>query len=473
MVFSSSIFLFLFLPLTLALYFISPQKARNLILLSASLLFYAWGEPKYLVVLLASIIFNYFAGLMLDRLSDSASCRAQGARQLVLFIAITGNVALLVMFKYMQFIGENLAAMANWLDWAPPPIYATELPLGISFYTFHAISYVVDVYRRTTFAQKNIFDLALYITFFPQSIAGPILRYKTIQRYLARRVILWQDFGQGCVRFISGLGKKVLIANPMGFVADQLFAIPPEQLHFGVAWLAALSYTIQIYFDFSGYSDMAIGLGRMFGFHFPENFNYPYAARSVQDFWRRWHISLSTWFRDYVYIPLGGSKETEMVTYRNLLLVFGLCGIWHGANWTFLIWGLWHGAFLVLERNRWGTWLANSPLLLQHLYALVVVVFGWVLFRADSFSQAFALFSAMLGMASASGLEAPLAMYATPRNLLALIAGVLLSSPVIVAVLAGRTRFAIARPVALAVVLAWSIVAIVSSNYNPFIYYRF
>jgi len=396
-------------------------------------------------------------------------------------VAITGNLSLLFVFKYLKFIVENLSGAFEILGIAPLQIPALELPLGISFYTFHAISYLVDVYRKETSAQKNLFDLALYITFFPQAIAGPILRYKAIRSYLGPREITQAGFTYGCLRFIAGLGKKVLIANHMGYIADQIFLAPPNQMSFGVAWLAVIAYSLQIYFNFSGYSDMAVGLGRMFGFRFIENFDHPYVARSIQDFWRRWHISLSTWFRDYVYIPLGGSKRGRYTTYRNLLIVFVLCGAWHGANWTFVVWGLWHGLFLVLERTSLSDKLTGLWRPLQHLYVLLVIMLGWLLFRADSLQQVGAILPSLLGLGNDATPELILGQYATPKTLWVLLFGVILSTPAVPVLFneLEKRRGSIAafgrsvQTALLVVIFGWSILAIVSSNYNPFIYYRF
>ena len=328
MSFSSPIFLFLFLPSVLVLHFLIPKDWRNGFLLCISLLFYTWGAKSIILIMLFLIGFNYLFGIILERYSSDE----QGKRRIVLFLAVLINVGLLCYFKYTNFL-------VNTIIFGEQRINPIHLPIGISFFTFQALSYVIDVYRRDMPAQKNPTRLALYISFFPELLAGPILRYRAMAGQIARRSIDLSGFAAGVRRFIVGLGKKVLIANTLATVADRIFSLAPAQFTPGLAWLGILCYTLQIYFDFSGYSDMAIGLGRMFGFEFMENFNYPYMSRSIKDFWRRWHISLSTWFRDYLYIPLGGNRGTPFRTHINLIIVFLLCGLWHGANWTFLVWG--------------------------------------------------------------------------------------------------------------------------------------
>ncbi len=348
MLFSAATFLFLFLPVLLLLYFLCPRRLRNLLLLTASLLFYVWGEKTYVFVLLASIAVNYTLGLWLDGL------RTARGRRLAIALAVFANLGLLATFKYAVFLLQNCNVALAALHLAPLPVPNIHLPLGISFFTFHALSYVIDVYRGEVRALKDPIAFALYISFFPQSIAGPIVRYSDLATQLVRRRFFRAGFAEGVRRFIFGLSKKMLIANTLALPADAIFGLPPEGLSAGLAWLGITCYTLQIYFDFSGYSDMAIGLARMFGFDFKENFNYPYVSRSVTEFWRRWHMSLSSWFRDYLYIPLGGNRRGTIHTYFNLLAVFFLCGLWHGASWAFVGWGLYHGGFLVLERTRPG-----------------------------------------------------------------------------------------------------------------------
>jgi len=372
MVFSSNIFLFLFLPLVIAVYFLPLErflgrKYKNNFLLIASLFFYSWGETKYIILLLSSIIGNYYFGLLISK-----------EKKYSLVIAITFNLALLCYFKYANFFVDSLNSFGISIE-----NKKILLPIGISFFTFHAISYLIDIYRKKCEVQRNLLDLALYIAFFPQLIAGPIVRYNFIQRFLTTRTHSAISVSYGIRRFIIGLGKKVIIANPLGEVADAVFSSGASDLTTPIAWVGIFCYSLQIYFDFSGYSDMAIGLARVFGFKFPENFNYPYVARSIKDFWRRWHISLSSWFRDYLYIPLGGNRVSITRQYLNLVLVFFLCGLWHGASWNFVIWGLFHGLFLVLERGeKYGKALNYLPKLLQNFYAIFLVMIGWVFFRS-------------------------------------------------------------------------------------------
>ena len=362
MVFSSPIFVFLFLPLVLAVYFISPKSVRNAVLLVASLLFYAWGEGKYVAVMLLSICLNYFAALTLERTTN-----ARGTRW-VLALAVVLNLLLLGILKYASFVIRTVGMVVMIPPVATDFVSAVRLPIGISFYTFQAMSYVIDVYRREVSAERNLLNTALYISFFPQLIAGPIVRYSEIAYQFVNRRVTTAEFAYGIQRFILGMSKKVLLANPLAITADYVFSLRPEVLSFGMAWLGVICYTLQIYFDFSGYSDMAIGLAHMFGFRFPENFNYPYISQSVREFWRRWHITLSNWFRDYLFIPLGGSRCSTARTYFNLLVVFALCGLWHGPSWTFVLWGLFHGTFMVLERIALDRWLTASWSVVRHTH---------------------------------------------------------------------------------------------------------
>jgi alginate O-acetyltransferase complex protein AlgI len=423
MVFSSPIFLFLFLPLVLTLHLLIPGlRLRNFWLLLASIVFYAWGEAVFVFLILGSTLLNYLLGLWVDRQSATAS------RKWAVVIAITLNLGLLVFFKYANFIVNNLNSLLGGLKLGQISLDPIRLPIGISFFTFHALSYVVDIYRRKSRAARNPADVALYIFFFPQLIAGPILRWSAIAPQIARRVITREGFAEGVRRFILGLAKKMLIANTLAGPADKIFSLPAAGLSPVLAWTGALCYSLQIYFDFSGYSDMAIGLGRMFGFEFIENFNYPYISQSIKDFWRRWHISLSTWFRDYLYLPLGGNRCSTARTRFNLILVFFLCGLWHGASWTFVIWGLYHGLFLVLERTRFGSFLESVPQSLRHVYALVVVMTGWVLFRAESFPQALTFLGAMFGLGRATASQ-PLFRYLSNQTVWAILIGAILSAP--------------------------------------------
>jgi len=463
-VFSSVIFLFAFLPLTLAVYFALPGRVRNGVLLAASLLFYVSGEPVYLWVMLASITFNYGFGLAV------AAARGRLKRG-VLAGAVLVNIGLLGFFKYAAFFTTTLNSTLSTALTVP----AVALPVGISFFTFHALSYVFDIYRGNAPAQRNPFALALYILLFPQLIAGPIVRYHAIAPQLRKREITAESFTEGIYRFVIGLSKKVLIANVVARVADTVFALDPAQIGTALAWLGIACYTLQIYFDFSGYSDMAVGLGLMFGFRLPENFNYPYAARSIQDFWRRWHITLSTWFRDYVYIPLGGNRKGAVRTYLNLYIVFFLTGLWHGASWTFVLWGLLHGTFLVVERLGFARVLEWLPRLAQHGYALLVVMCAWVLFRSDTLPYAVGYLARMFSL-SPEGTIYHLSLYLDMRTILALLMGVLFSFHS-----AALLKMRVVQPEAAAVVrlaacaglFILCAMTLVVNTYNPFIYFRF
>jgi alginate O-acetyltransferase complex protein AlgI len=480
MVFSSPIFLFVFLPLTLVLYYLLPRTLKNGFLLLASLVFYAWGEVFFVGVMLASIAFNYVFGVWIGGAAEGRG------RRLVLAAGIAANLGLLAWFKYANFIVDNLqqAGFLAGVEWSP-----IHLPLGISFFTFQAMSYLVDVYRHENRPQRNPVDVALYIALFPQLIAGPIVRYHDIAAQIRERVVSLVLVNSGLQRFVYGLAKKVLIANPLGLVADRIFALEGGDLTTPVAWLGLACYTLQIYFDFSGYSDMAIGLGRMLGFRFLENFRYPYISRSIKEFWRRWHISLSSWFRDYLYIPLGGNRKGAVRTWANLLIVFCLCGLWHGASWTFLVWGLFHGLFLVLERTRFGGWLEAWPALLRHGYTLLVVMAGWVFFRTESMAEARAFFAALAGIASPAESAPALALFLDFKVGLLLVLGAVLATPLAAringalldAVRARSPSFSGGGAVAYSAAnVGWllalfllSLTAIAANAYNPFIYFRF
>jgi alginate O-acetyltransferase complex protein AlgI len=477
MVFASPIFLFLFLPLVLAAYFALPRRWDNGVLLAASLVFYLWGEGAMVALVLISIVFNWVLG---RKIGDADG--APGRRWLVL--AIVGNLGLLAAFKYANFFVANLNVVVGAMGWGTVALAAIPLPLGISFFTFHSISYVVDVYRRNAGAQRRIDTFGLYILLFPQLIAGPIIRYKDIATQLTQRARHCADFVEGVRRAIIGLGKKVLIANTLGNVADQIFGIAPHELNTPAAWLGIACYTLQIYFDFSGYSDMAIGLMRMFGFRVLENFNYPYISQSIREFWRRWHISLSNFFRDYLYIPLGGNQRGSLRTYCNLALVFLLCGLWHGASWTFVVWGVWHGLFLMLEHGGLGDALARVWRPLRHAYALAAVTGGWVLFRCDSLVHAGAFYAALGGAGAASHAKYPLPMYLDPLVATTLVVAIIGAMPVGRALASAIDRAAPARRGLLTLALfgEWSWLALVfiascaalaAGTYNPFIYFRF
>lgn len=382
MVFSSTVFLFAFLPVTLLGYYLIRRELRNAFLLVMSLLFYAAGEPRFVFVMMASIVANYLLGLLLWKSRTSK----RFFRRILLLLTLVVNLGLLFYYKYYDFAISNF----NRLLGSDLPLRHIALPIGISFFTFQGMSYVLDIYMGKAEVQKNPLNVALYIALFPQLIAGPIVRYSDVNKEIASRTENVDDFATGVQRFSVGLAKKVILSNNFALLADQAFGTAPDQLGVGLAWLGALAYTFQIYYDFSGYSDMAIGLGQMFGFHFRENFNYPYVSTDVSSFWRRWHISLSSWFRDYVYIPLGGNREGNV--YLHLLIVFFLTGLWHGASWNFIVWGMWHGFFLIMERilrNR-NIAIFSMPTALKWVYTMLVVVIGWVFFRASDLAAAVA-----------------------------------------------------------------------------------
>ena len=472
MLFTEPVFLFLFLPVLLGLYFAPRAREHgrygNWVLLLASILFYAKGGGSFTGLMLGSITFNYWMAIGVDRTRGTRLCRP------LLVFAVAANLAVLGVFKYLNFFADNLHV----------PLPRIVLPIGISFYTFHAISYVVDVYRRDAVAQKSPVHAGLYLLLFPQLIAGPIIRYRKLADQLARRVVGLDDFAYGIRRFVVGLAKKLLVANLVAAPADRIFSMPPGQWSAAHAWLGIVCYTLQIYFDFSGYSDMAIGLGRLFGFRFPENFRYPYVATSIQDFWRRWHISLSTWFRDYLYVPLGGNRGSAARTYVNLVIVFFLCGLWHGASWNFAVWGLFHGAFLVIERLGVAGWMERRWAPLRHVYVLLVVMVGWVFFRADTLPQATAYLAAMAGLGAALPTPYAPAYYLTPELWLALVAGVIGATPILAIVARWRALQAPGRPLpaaawataetaAVAVLMVASMMQVAARTYDPFIYFRF
>jgi alginate O-acetyltransferase complex protein AlgI len=489
MVFSSLLFLFLFLPVVLTGYFLFKKKTGNLFLLAASLFFYTWGEMQYVLIIMISTVFNFLFAILIETFQKPEPAKSSKAR-LFLWLALIFNLGLLGFYKYTIFFMANfnstLQALGLSYGLTSPTIH---LPLGLSFFTFRALSYVIDVYNRKVTGSKNLMTIALYLSFFPLAIAGPIVRYSEMAARLVKRGVTAEMFLTGMKRFILGLGKKCLIANTMASVADRVFAVSPDQISGEVAWLGILCYTLQIYFDFSGYSDMAIGLGKMFGFDFLENFHYPYISQSLREFWRRWHISLSTWFRDYLYIPLGGNRAGSGKVYLNLIIVFFFCGLWHGAEWTFVIWGLWHGFFIVLERLGCQRLLEASWKPVRHLYVLLVVIFGWVFFRSGTLSEALAFFQALFGFSSGNRVEFPVQLFLNREVALAFCAGAIFSGPV--PVLAGRIKtkalagsgvltiriadraIAIGCAIILMVIFVTSVMSLAGGIYNPFIYFRF
>ena len=461
MVFSSGIFLFLFLPIVLLIYYnplIRSRSFRNIFLFLASIVFYAWGEPVYVLLMLSSIVVNWLFGRCIMAGKNSTVIAA---------LAVVYNLAFLFVFKYLDFAITNCNNLLN----LSIPLFGIELPIGISFYTFQAMSYVIDVKRKPELAQRSLLNVGLYIACFPQLIAGPIVRYETVAQQIRERTESWNDVTVGLRRFLWGLAKKVILANNLAKFAD--LAFDGTELSTALAWLGAAAYMLQIYFDFSGYSDMAIGLGRMFGFRFDENFNYPYAASGITDFWRRWHISLSTWFRDYVYIPLGGNRVRPARHILNLFLVWLLTGIWHGANWTFILWGLIYFLLLMLEKY---TPLKRVPKLFGHLYTLLAVCLCWVLFRAASLSSALEYLKAMFG-AAPLGIWDGNASIVLTNGFVYFLLGAILSFP-IVPYFAKKTfvqkpgvQYLLAFFQLLAFLL--TIGFILSSSYDPFIYFNF
>jgi alginate O-acetyltransferase complex protein AlgI len=498
MLFSSTLFLFQFLPIVLVLYYALGRRAWNAVLLVASLVFYAWGEELLVGLMLFSILANYLFGLWIDR--DRARTTATGRRsRTAITVAIVFNVGLLCLFKYADWLWESARHLAGDRDPVPlgtllfgdsllrsvvlTPEGHIRLPLGISFFTFHALSYVIDIFRGDGVVQRAPTNFALYIALFPQLIAGPIIRYRDVDHQLASRLPHLARFASGVRRFVVGLGKKVLIANIAGGLADEIFAAPKDDITASVAWLAVFAYWMQLYFDFSGYSDMAIGLGRMFGFEFRENFDYPYISKSVTEYWRRWHISLSTWFRDYLYIPMGGNRVSPLRTSFNLMTVFVLCGMWHGANWNYVLFGVHHGFFLSIERLGLGARLERLPAVLRLVYLHVVVMMSYVLFRAENLELARTWYAAMFGFQAGAPTVQYAALHLDSLRILVLIAGVIGATPWVPAVKrwlerrqsagAGSIVLPAAAHVALFAVLVLSAMELTAGTYNPFIYFRF
>ena len=477
MVFSSAIFLFLFLPLVLFSHWLVGRCFRNILLLFASLFFYAWGEGLYVVVMLLSILVNYIFARMLD------ANIWQQRRKLLVTIMLVINLLPLLYFKYSVFLLTNINAILSVNKQLNVPD-EVHLPIGISFFTFQAMSYLIDVYRKTNKAQQSIFSIGLYIALFPQLIAGPIVRYHDVAEQIKKRSQGLTLFASGVERFVFGLGKKMLIANPLGFVADSIFSLPANELTVLTAWLGIVCYALQIYFDFSGYSDMAIGLGRMFGFRFFENFNFPYIANSIRGFWQRWHISLSNWFRDYLYIPLGGNRKGSLITARNLFIVFLVCGLWHGASWNFIIWGLLHGTFLVLERGFWGGVLQRLPKIVQHSYVLLIVLTTWVFFRGETLDISVNYLSAMYSFADAWALHKKIAIQLDIEFYVTFIMALLLSTPIYQRLETGIKEKLLTQQLSsilymlgsillLSAIFILVIMEIAIGAYNPFIYFRF
>ena len=462
MIFSSIPFLYYFLPCVLLVYYLMPKAGRNGVLLLFSLLFYAWGEPRYLFVMLAATVLGYGFGLAMERFLK--------AKKGLLAASILSSLSFLLCFKYADFFLENLGALTG----RPIALLKLSLPVGISFYTFQILSYTIDVYRGQAAAQKNLIDLACYVTFFPQLIAGPIVRYTDIARQLRCRAHNLTGIRKGTRRFLIGLGKKVLLANLLGEICAAWRQTTDASVLF--AWLYAVSFTLHIYFDFSGYSDMAIGLGRLFGFRFPENFQYPYISRSITEFWRRWHISLGTWFRDYVYIPLGGNRKGKPRQFLNIFIVWMLTGFWHGAAWNFLFWGLWFAVLLIIEKTFLLRHLEKSRVL-GRFYVLLAVTFSFVLFDASSLSEALVCIRQLLGLGGLP-LSSPQAVYLLRSNALLLTAAMVGATPapkIAAQVIARRWPrvSSLLEPVMLVLLLLLCTAFLVDGSYNPFLYFRF
>ena len=468
MLFSSIVFLFTFLPAVVILYYLLPVRFRNVILLLASLVFYAWGEPVYLFLMLLSILFNYFSGLDIARnLQDKRAAK----RSLVFNLII--NLAVLGFFMYEGFVLDTL----NGILPVHISYHALPLPIGISFYTFQILSYIIDVYRGNVKVQTNLPNFALYVTMFPQLIAGPIVQYADVDEQLASREVSRTKFGEGSMYFIRGLAKKVLLANTSGMIFTEVSGLAKGNIAVMTAWLGAFAYMFQIYFDFSGYSDMAIGLGKMFGFEFNMNFNYPYVSKSITEFWRRWHISLSSWFRDYVYIPLGGNRVSKIKHIRNLLIVWFLTGLWHGAAWNFVAWGLYYGVILIIEKYLLSPVLDRLPDVVRHIYSIVLVVIGWVLFFSSSFGQAADYIRVMFG-AGAHGFADRESMYLLTSNLILWLILIFGSTPLVHfryehMLRTKKWNTTIINSVVYVALFIVCIAYLVTETYNPFLYFRF
>ena len=472
MIFSSLLFLFRFLPLVLLLYYAVPKKLRNLVLLLVSLVFYAWGEPVYVILMIVSILISWSGGLAVDRFLRAGN--EKGAR-ISLGVSVAAGLSLLGFFKYADFVLRTINQAAG----SDIPLLRLALPIGISFYTFQTISYIIDVYRGTASVQTNIISYGAYVTMFPQLIAGPIVQYKTIDRQLRSRHESSEEFADGVMRFMIGLGKKVLLANNAGVLWDSIRVMDTGNLPVLTAWIGIAAYTFQIYFDFSGYSDMAIGLGHMFGFRFLENFDHPYLSKSATEFWRRWHISLGTWFREYVYIPLGGNRVGRFGLIRNTMIVWLLTGIWHGADWNFMLWGLYYGILLMLEKLVYGRALEKLPSVLRHVYCMFVVMIGWYLFSFNEISGGYGYLAALFGGGGSFMDRGSIyQLYSNAVLLIILIIGsttlpIRAASAVLKKVRRSNTATVVLRGAFTVCVFMLSVAYLVSASYNPFLYFRF
>lgn len=466
MVFSSTIFLCVYLPLVLLGYYICPKKGRNLFLLIVSLVFYAWGEPKYVFLMIFSILVNYIFGRLMDKHRENKK-----RLKLMLVLSVVIDIGLLSVFKYTDFVITNINAIFG----SSFDLLNIALPIGISFYTFQAMSYTIDVYRDDVRVQKNLIDFGMYITMFPQLIAGPIVRYADVQDQLAERSVTTADFSEGVMRFVVGLGKKVLLANQMGAVWSEIYALGGDVSAL-MAWTGAIAYTFQIYFDFSGYSDMAIGLGRMFGFKFPENFRYPYQSVSITDFWRRWHITLSTWFKEYLYIPLGGNRRGLARQALNLLIVWSLTGFWHGAGWNFVMWGLYYFVILFIEKLFLLKALDKLPKFFRHVYALLLIIIGWVIFASDDVSVLLPYLGSMFGANGAiGGMDVYTLLTKAALLVICCVASTELPKKLFLSAAGAMNEKAAftLKSVLMIALLALSMILLIGDSYNPFLYFRF
>ena len=484
MVFSSFVFLLAFLLLVLLIYYVCPGKVRNLVLLVASLLFYAWGEPVYVLIMLFSTVFDYTNGRLIEYFQNK---NRPGKAKVVLVIDLVGNLGILGFFKYADFVIGNI----NSITGAGLTLLHIALPIGISFYTFQTMSYTIDVYRKVVPAQHNIVAFATYVTLFPQLIAGPIVQYKTVAAELSDRKVTLTDFSEGAFRFTIGLAKKVLLANQIGSLWDTISQL--HQMSAATAWLGAIAYSFQIYFDFSGYSDMAIGLGKMFGFHFLENFNFPYMSKTITEFWRRWHISLSSWFREYVYIPLGGNRKGMGRQLFNIMVVWMLTGLWHGANWNFVLWGIYYGILLMFEKLFLLKWLKKAPAWIGHIYSMFLVVIGWTIFAQTDMSQLGRYLKTMFGIGAHGGADADFFYFlSTNAVLLILLVVCSIDHRFWLRKICKKSvdseniedhniyqwcelsrGLTYAKPIIMVVLLVVSFAFLVGDSYNPFLYFRF
>lgn len=467
MVFSSLTFLFVFLPVILIVYYLSPKKIRNTILFIGSLIFYAWGEPVYILIMLFSTAFDYVNGILIKKYKETKQLKKS---RMVLITSIVVNLGILCFFKYSNFFIENIRNIFN-LD---IQLLNIVLPIGISFYTFQTMSYTIDVYLGKVEAQKNIIDFGTYVTFFPQLVAGPIIKYRDVNIQLKNRKETIDDFSYGINRLSRGLFKKVILANNIGILWNQIIGQPISEIPVLTAWFGAICFSFQIYFDFSGYSDMAIGLGRMFGFHFPENFDHPYTSKSITEFWRRWHISLGTWFKEYVYIPLGGSKKGRKRLVINLLIVWTLTGLWHGASWNFVIWGVYFGVLLIIEKLILEKYLEKLPSIFRHIYTMFFVVISWIIFAFDDMTNVCTYLKAMFGMNNTVLLNREL-LYMISTHALLIIICILASTTFMKKININKDKnwYVIIRNLACMAMFFISVCFLIGSTYNPFLYFRF